>query len=95
MTRDVIVNRAFGGRLDDPDHIKACFERHNAAVEAAAPPGRFLLFEVAQGWAPLCAFLGVPVPTTPFPRVNSTREFWESIEKGGASTFPGSTNEAH
>ncbi|MGD9743688.1 MAG: sulfotransferase family protein [Hyphomicrobium sp.] len=83
MTRDVIVNRAFDGRLDDPDHIKARFERHNAEVKAAAPPDRLLVFEVAQGWAPLCAFLGVAVPTVPFPRVNSTREFWESIEKGG------------
>lgn len=83
MCRDVIVRRAFDGRLDDPAAIKAAFERHNASVEAALSPDRLLVFEVAQGWAPLCKFLGVPVPATPFPRVNSTVEFWELIQKGG------------
>ncbi|MGH6933362.1 MAG: sulfotransferase family protein, partial [Dongiaceae bacterium] len=84
MIEDVIVRRAFGGRLDDPDHIKASFERHNATVKAALPPERLLAFEVAQGWAPLCDFLGVAIPATPFPNVNSTKEFWEVIQKGGA-----------
>jgi Sulfotransferase domain len=84
MCQDVITRRAFDGRLDDPAHIKACFERHNAAVKAALPPERLLVFEAAQGWGPLCKFLGVPVPATPFPRVNSTTEFWEIIQRGGA-----------
>jgi hypothetical protein len=84
MTQDVIVRRAFDGRLDEPDHIKASFDRHNATVKAALPPDRLLVFEVAQGWAPLCAFLGVPVPAMPFPRVNSTKEFWELIGTAGA-----------
>lgn len=82
MTQDVIAKRAFGGRLDDAEHIKASFDRHNAAVEAALPAERLLVFEVAEGWEPLCAFLDVPVPATPFPRVNSTPEFWEIVRKG-------------
>jgi len=84
MTQEVIVRRAFDGRLDDPDHIKASFDRHNATVKAALPPDRLLVFEVAQGWEPLCAFLGVPVPAAPFPRLNSTKEFWELVQKGSA-----------
>ena len=83
MAQDVIIRRAFDGRLDDPTHVMACFDRHNAAVKAALPPERLLVYEVAQGWAPLCRFLGVPVPATPFPRVNSTQEFWELIQQGG------------
>ncbi|MCA9698204.1 MAG: hypothetical protein KC431_11820, partial [Myxococcales bacterium] len=31
--------------------------------------------EVKQGWAPLCEFLGVPVPDLPFPHVNDRQEF--------------------
>lgn len=54
MTQDIIARRAFDGRLDDPDHVKASFDRHNAAVKAAFPPDRLLVFEVAQGWGP-CA----------------------------------------
>src|SRR5262249_7107924 len=83
MTRDVIVKRAFGGRIDDAEHVKASFDRHNAAVKAALPPDRLLVFDVAQGWVPLCAFLDVPVPGTPFPRMNSTNEFWEIVRKAG------------
>jgi len=82
MSQDVILRRAFDGRLDDPAHVKACFERHNAAVKAAVPPDRLLVYEVAQGWEPLCRFLGVAVPATPFPRVNSTPEFWELVQQG-------------
>ena len=54
------------------------FEDHNAAVRAETPPERVLVYSVSQGWDPLCAFLGVPVPPTPFPRVNSAEEFHAS-----------------
>lgn len=42
------------------------------------PAERLLVFEVAEGWEPLRGFLGRPVPDMPFPRTNSTRQFWES-----------------
>jgi hypothetical protein len=83
MAQEVIIRRAFDGRLDDPNHVMAGFDRHNAAVQAALPPERLLVYEVAQGWEPLCRFLGRPVPATPFPRVNSTAEFWELIQNAG------------
>jgi hypothetical protein len=34
---------------------------------------------VDQGWAPLCNFLGMPVPTTPFPNVNDRKEMKQGI----------------
>ena len=40
------------------------------AVRAAIPPDRLLEFEAKDGWEPLCAFLGVPVPDEPYPRAN-------------------------
>ena len=51
------------------------FRRHTEAVIAGVPKDRLLVFEVAQGWEPLCAFLGVPVPDTPYPRENTTADF--------------------
>ena len=47
----------------------------NQWVETAkrhVPKDQLLVFEVKQGWAPLCKFLGVPIPDTPFPRVNDS-----------------------
>lgn len=57
------------------DNVIAAFERHNAEVKRRIPADRLLVFEVAQGWEPLCAHLGVPVPDHPFPRVNDREEF--------------------
>jgi len=63
------------------DHTdKTCaievYRRNNAAVRATVPPERLLVFNVADGWAPLCRFLEAPVPETPFPRSNPRDEFW-------------------
>ncbi|MFM7119401.1 MAG: sulfotransferase [Gammaproteobacteria bacterium] len=44
-------------------------------MREVVPAERLLVFEATQGWAPLCAFLNVPVPDEPYPRVNSTEEF--------------------
>lgn len=32
------------------------------------PPDRLLVFNVKEGWEPLCRFLGVPVPQQPWPK---------------------------
>ncbi len=53
------------------------YEAHSAAVEAAIPAERLLVFEVKQGWEPLCGFLGHEVPDQPFPRSNNREEFWD------------------
>ena len=63
------------------ENVLAAFERHTAEVVRSIPPERLLVFEAAQGWEPLCAFLGVPVPQTPFPRTNSREEFWSHQRK--------------
>jgi len=65
----------FGGDIHDRDFMVDFFRRHTEAVVAAVPKDRLLVFDVAEGWAPLCGFLGVPVPDTPYPRENSTAQF--------------------
>jgi len=75
MAREVMINRTFGGRLDDDDAIIDSYERHNAQVIAEVPPERLLVFDVSQGWEPLCHFLGRAVPDEPFPQDNDTATF--------------------
>jgi hypothetical protein len=72
---NAVIGRMFDGRLDDADHAIAVYERHNAEVRRVIPAGRLLVYEVSQGWEPLCAFLGVPIPEGDVPHVNSTAEF--------------------
>lgn len=74
MARDIVQHRIFSGDLDDHDHIIDVYRRHNREVQAALSADRLLVYDVAQGWAPLCDFLGVPVPGEPFPRVNAQDE---------------------
>ncbi|CAK5274563.1 unnamed protein product [Mycena citricolor] len=53
----------------------AAYEAHYAHLRAVVPKDRFLQFHVAEGWGPLCAFLGKDIPDIPFPRVNDAEQF--------------------
>ena len=75
-----VVAGEFKGRIHDRSVMIDYFNRHTEAVLAAVPKDRLLVFEATQGWAPLCAFLGVPVPDTPFPRENSRAEFQARVQ---------------
>jgi hypothetical protein len=76
----MIGTETFAGRFGDREAAIAAYRRRTEEVRAAIPAGRLLVFDVAEGWGPLCAFLGAPVPTTPFPRVNSTEDFWKMLK---------------
>jgi hypothetical protein len=75
------VWRDFGARIHDRAFMTSYFEKHNAAVEAGVAKDRLLVYDVAQGWEPLCKFLGVPVPDAPFPKVNSREEMQARMAK--------------
>lgn len=61
--------------LNDRDWLLDYFRRHTDEVKATIPPDRLLFYEVTEGWAPLCAFLGLDVPGEAFPSQNSRAEF--------------------
>ena len=75
MVYDIVERRTFSERLGDPDHALAVYRAHIADVKATIAPARLLVYDVSEGWEPLCRHLGVPVPGEPFPRTNSTDEF--------------------
>lgn len=77
-----IVNQTFGGDVTDKANALAAYRRRAGDVRSAIPPERLLVFDVAQGWAPLCEFLDVATPAEPFPRVNSTEEFLQFFHDG-------------
>ena len=43
-------------------------------VKNTVPSDKLLVFEVKEGWGPLCKFLEVPVPNIPFPNTNDTAQ---------------------
>jgi Sulfotransferase domain len=83
IMRDVAIEmiqvQTFGCPSTDREGVLAAYRRRTEEVCAAIPAERLLVFNVAEGWAPLCRFLDVPVPDTPFPRMNSTEQFWKTV----------------
>jgi hypothetical protein len=78
MGSSVIAKTGFPNGLDEAGLTKA-FNAHNAAVKAAIPASQLLVYQVKEGWEPLCAFLGAPVPAEAFPRTNDRGEFWDRV----------------
>jgi hypothetical protein len=62
--------------------LAAIMKRWNDEVIATVPAERLLVWDLGEGWEPLCAFLGVEVPAGPIPRLNDTQSFREGIIGG-------------
>lgn len=87
MARAVIIDKTFGGEVDDREHVLSIYRAHNAAVKAEVPPEQLLVFDGAKGWEPLCRFLAVPVPDEPYPNTNTTEDFqgrWTPEQRAAA-----------
>lgn len=72
---DALIVPVLGSMPVEKERAIPAFERHNAAVEAYIPPEKLLVYEVKDGWDPLCGFLGKPIPDVPFPYENQGDAF--------------------
>ena len=70
-----VWQRVFDGRFEDAAHAKQVFVDYEAEVQRTVPADRLLVFNVAEGWEPLCAFLDCDVPDRPFPHLNDAASF--------------------
>ncbi|MFI6504317.1 sulfotransferase family protein [Nonomuraea typhae] len=57
------------------------FALHTETVKRTIPADRLLVFDVREGWEPLCAFLGVAVPDEPFPHLNDRETIKHMVAK--------------
>lgn len=74
-----VWDRVFDGRFTDPVHAKQVFLEYIEQVEQDVPAEQLLVFQVADGWEPLCDFLGCEVPDGPFPHVNDADTFRRAV----------------
>jgi hypothetical protein len=76
MINALIWQGTFDGRFEDKDYAIAVFLRHNEEVKQQVPAEKLLVYNVKEGWEPLCAFLEVEVPAEkPFPHDNDRANF--------------------
>ncbi|MEU1737521.1 sulfotransferase family protein [Streptosporangium sp. NPDC020145] len=75
ICRQIIWEGTFSGRFEDREHAIEVYQRHVTAVRQEVPPDRLLVFDVRQGWQPLCTFLAADTPAEPFPHLNDRASF--------------------
>jgi hypothetical protein len=88
VTSTMFWDGLFGGRFTDKDHAIEVYRRRNEEVIASIDPERLLVYEVSQGWEPLCAFLGTDVPAEDFPHANDTQSMREVIGRVASGAGP-------
>ncbi len=84
--RGMIFEDTFEGQFTDKAYTLQRFQHHIDAVKQEISADRLLVFEVKQGWEPLCEFLDVPVPDGPFPHVND-KETMRSVFSAKTKIF--------
>jgi len=67
----------------EPEQLIAQMVAHNEEVKRVVAAERLLVWEVGEGWEPLCEFLEVDVPDGPLPHAND-RETFVGRVVGGA-----------
>ena len=83
MVDALVWERTFQGKFQDKSYAISVFERHNQEVQDTVPADKLLVYDVKDGWEPLCRFLGVATPDTPFPRLNTADEFRQRFVQNG------------
>ncbi|XP_077975762.1 uncharacterized protein LOC120332969 [Styela clava] len=63
----------------DDERILETFRNHNQDILQNAPKDRLLIFNLKDGWHPLCKFLGHDEPAVPFPHRNKRGNISEHV----------------
>lgn len=80
MINILIWDGIFQGRFEDPDFAKEVFRKHIEDVKSIVSPERLLVYEITEGWGPLCRFLGVEEPADRFSRTNESKEMKKMVK---------------
>ncbi|NHE56286.1 sulfotransferase family protein [Cyclobacterium plantarum] len=67
------------GKFEEKEFARKTWEDHIANVKATVPKDKLLVYDVRDGWGPLCRFLGVPEPAEPLPHLNKKENFKEML----------------
>lgn len=72
-----LLQRKFGSTIftATEEELSSAFEKHTEEVKRIVPKDKLLVYDVREGWGPLCRFLNVSKPDQLFPHLNSTLDF--------------------
>jgi len=90
---EIMVGSSFGNDLKNKKKVIDYYNEYNSTILNTIPKEKLLVYDVKTGWEPLCNFLNVAVPSTPFPKSNTKDEFVHNVkhnvmkEKMDAETY--------
>ena len=80
MVNTLLWQRDFHGRFEDKTYAISVFTDHIEEVKRTVPSEKLLVYNVKEGWEPLCRFLGVNAPEgEPFPHLNDKESFKQRV----------------
>nr|XP_039263601.1 uncharacterized protein LOC120339519 isoform X1 [Styela clava] len=59
--------------------LRSRYRQHNLYVESTCPSSKLLIYNVKDGWGPLCKFLNKKILDKPFPRENIKAEMTHKL----------------
>jgi hypothetical protein len=81
FAKETIIGDHFQNRFLDKEFMKEVFDKHHEEVKAYVPADKLLVYNVADGWEPLCQFLDKPIPATALPHTNKKEDFAEMLNE--------------
>lgn len=79
--RKIYLSNQFDGQFGDEASAKKTFINHIQEVAQNVPKEKLLVYEVANGWEPLCKFLDKNIPQIEFPHLNKNKDFHKMVKK--------------
>jgi len=77
---EILWDGYFENRFQDKEFAINKFNQHINEVKRKVPANQLLVYDVKEGWEPLCKFLNKPVPKKPFPKVNDREAILKEVE---------------
>lgn len=78
--RKTYLGKQFNNAFDSKSKAEKIFFAHIDEVTRHVPKKQLLIYEVADGWQPLCDFLGVQIPDESFPHLNKKENFRKMVK---------------
>jgi hypothetical protein len=77
--KGIFFAKELQGKFLDKEFAKQVWENHIAEVKDYVPADKLLVYDVRDGWGPICKFLGVPEPAEALPHLNKKENFKEML----------------
>jgi hypothetical protein len=79
MMRSMWQRASLADKDSTLESMATAMEAYNQEVIASVPEERLLVWQIGDGWEPICEFMDLPVPSEPFPHINESAGFEAGI----------------